>query len=115
MEIKFFTLPSGKSPVLSFLQSLEKPDRAKIFGCLESIEEFGFDCSRVDFRQIDGKLWEIKIKTASADSDFFMGGPKNCFLLFKLIGKSSFFLNFEPSRDQFRKLFIVFGTALMYQ
>jgi phage-related protein len=71
MEIKFFTLRSGKSPVLSFLQSLEKPDRARIFGCLKSIEEFGFDCPRVDFRQIDGKLWEIKIKTASGGFRFF--------------------------------------------
>jgi hypothetical protein len=42
-----------------------------------------------------------------------MGGPKNCFFPFKPIGKSSFSLNFEPSRDQFRKLFIVFGIALI--
>jgi phage-related protein len=71
MRIKFYTQPSGKSPVLGFIQSLQKADKAKIFGCLESIEELGFNCPRVDFRQIDGKLWEIKIKTQSGGIRIF--------------------------------------------
>ncbi len=65
MELKFFTSKDGKQPVLDFIRSLEKPDRAKIYGCLDSIEMLGFETPRVEFRQIEGKLWEIKIKTVS--------------------------------------------------
>lgn len=39
--------------------------------CLKSVEELGFDCPRVQFRQIRGKLWEIKIKTAHAGYRIF--------------------------------------------
>ena len=46
-------------------------DRAKVLGCLKSIEELVFDSPRVEFRQIDGKLWEIKIRTKAAGYRFF--------------------------------------------
>jgi phage-related protein len=46
-------------------------DRARILACLKSIEEFGFDCPRVQFRQIKGSLWEIKIKTQSGGFRIF--------------------------------------------
>jgi phage-related protein len=71
VELKFFTTADGKKPPLDVIKSLEKPDRAKIFGCLESIELLGFDTPRVDFRHIEGKLWEIKIRTASGGYRIF--------------------------------------------
>lgn len=32
-----------------------------VLACFKSIEDLGFDCPRVQFRQIKGKLWEIKL------------------------------------------------------
>lgn len=42
-----------------------------MFGCLQSIEQLDFSCPRVVFRQIDGKLWEIKIKLPSGEFRIF--------------------------------------------
>ena len=71
MKLIFYTTADGKSPALEVIKSLAKPDRSKIFGCLESIESLGFDTPRVGFRHIEGKLWEIKIKTVSGGYRIF--------------------------------------------
>ena len=63
MLIKFYLSSSGRSPVADFIKTLDKPDRAKILGCLESVEELGLNSPRVQFRQLEAKLWEIKITT----------------------------------------------------
>jgi phage-related protein len=47
--------------VLDYIQNLAKPDRARVLEALEQIERRGFDAIRVEFRQIEGKLWEVKI------------------------------------------------------
>lgn len=39
--------------------------------CLKNVEELGFDCPRVQFRQIQGQLWEIKIRSASGGFRIF--------------------------------------------
>ena len=54
-------MASGRSPVLEYIQYLAKPERARVFEALEQVEQRGLDTVRVEFRQIDGKLWEIKI------------------------------------------------------
>ena len=71
MKLIFYTTADGKSPALEVIKSLDRSDRAKIFGCLESIELLGFDTPRVEFRHIEGKLWEIKIKTVSGGYRIF--------------------------------------------
>jgi phage-related protein len=71
MKLIFYATAEGKSPALEVIKSLGKPDRSKIFGCLESIELLGFDTPRVGFRHIEGKLWEIKIKTVSGGYRIF--------------------------------------------
>lgn len=38
---------------------------------MKSVEDLGFDCPRVNFRQIKGALWEIKISTQSAGLRIF--------------------------------------------
>lgn len=50
MKVKFYHKKNGKQPVIEFLDELP-------------IEKLGFDSPRVQFRQIKGSLWEIKIKT----------------------------------------------------
>lgn len=47
--------------MLDYIQNLAKPDRARVLEALEQIERRGFDAVRVEFRQIEGKLWEVKI------------------------------------------------------
>lgn len=61
MKVTFFRTASGRSPVLDYIQNLAKPDRARVLEALEQIERRGFDAIRVEFRQIEGKLWEVKI------------------------------------------------------
>lgn len=46
-------------------------DRAKVLSCLKNVEELGFDSPRVAFRQIRGRLWEIKIKTVDTGVRIF--------------------------------------------
>ena len=63
MNIVFYG--KRKQPVLEFIEKLPTQDRAKTAACLKSIEELGFASPRVGFRQISGKLWEIKIRSIS--------------------------------------------------
>jgi phage-related protein len=61
MRVTFFKTSSGRSPVLEFVQGLAKPERARLFEALDQVERHGLDAIRVQFRQIEGKLWEIKV------------------------------------------------------
>lgn len=62
---------SKKSPVKEFIKKIESRERAKVLACLRSIEELGFDCPRVAFRQIRKRLWEIKINSHSRSFRIF--------------------------------------------
>jgi phage-related protein len=61
MKVTFFRTASGRSPVLEYIQNLTKPERARVLEALDQVERRGLDAVRVEFRQIDSKLWEIKI------------------------------------------------------
>lgn len=71
MKIVFYVKKSNKCPVKDFIEKLQPKDRAKVLACLKSVEELGFNCPRVQFRQIKERLWEIKIRTASAEFRIF--------------------------------------------
>lgn len=71
IEVLFYTKSSGKIPVLDYIDDLSEKDQAKVAACLESIRDLGFDSPRVEFRQIEGKLWEIKIKLSSGGHRIF--------------------------------------------
>lgn len=53
----------------------------RIFACLKNIEELGLDCPRVQFRQIKGKLWEIKIKTMHSNYRIFYVAIKSSIMV----------------------------------
>jgi phage-related protein len=55
--------PSGRKPVEDFLRGLSKHDQAKFREVYEGIQENGFEYHGADFRQLDGKLWEIKFRS----------------------------------------------------
>jgi len=61
MKVTFFRTASSRSPVLEYIQNLTKPERARVLEALEQVEQRGLEAVRVEFRQIDGKLWEIKV------------------------------------------------------
>ncbi|MEX0802760.1 MAG: type II toxin-antitoxin system RelE/ParE family toxin [Candidatus Binatia bacterium] len=61
VRVTFFTTAAGRCPVLDYINNLAKPERARVLEALEQVERRGFDAIRVEFRQIDGKLWEVKI------------------------------------------------------
>lgn len=69
MRVIFYGIK--KRPVVDFIERLTPKDQAKILACLKNVEELGFDSPRVEFRQISGKLWEIKIQTMSSGYRIF--------------------------------------------
>lgn len=71
MKIIFYRNKSHRDLINEFISDLDKKDRAKVLACLESVEELGFECPRVGFRQIKGQLWEIKIHSVNGGYRFF--------------------------------------------
>jgi len=61
VKVSFFTTASARSPVFDYIQGLDKAERARVLEALEQVERHGLDAVRVQFRQIEGKLWEMKI------------------------------------------------------
>ena len=75
---------------LSFIKKLGSKEKAKILSCLKSIQELGFECPRVEFRAIEGKLWEIKIKTmGSGYRIFYVAIKKDVLVLLHAYKKQS--------------------------
>ncbi|MDO8519795.1 MAG: type II toxin-antitoxin system RelE/ParE family toxin [Deltaproteobacteria bacterium] len=74
MRVSFYLSTSGRSPVEEFIQSLPKSDQARFADVYKGIRDFGLHCPRVTFRQLRGKLWEVKF---SANS----GGYRICYVI----------------------------------
>lgn len=60
MKVMFYTTAKGRSPVEDFIRDLPKADQARFADVYQGIRECGLDCPRVVFRQLRGKLWELK-------------------------------------------------------
>lgn len=71
MEVIFYKNSSGREPVKDDIKKLERKDALKVASVLDSIKKDGFRALRVEFRQIEGKLWEIKIKLESGGYRIF--------------------------------------------
>ncbi|MDR1926312.1 MAG: type II toxin-antitoxin system RelE/ParE family toxin [Endomicrobium sp.] len=71
MKIVFYQTENGRIPVKKDIDNLEKVDKAEVFGILENIERNGFNSNRVEFRQIKGKLWEIKMRLSTTGYRIF--------------------------------------------
>jgi len=60
--IVFFTLPSGKSPILEFLNSCHSKLRTKILRQLKYVEEYGLNPAIPNSKKITNTpLWELRI------------------------------------------------------
>jgi phage-related protein len=64
MRIFFYETAAGNSPIRKFIDSLPEDDQARFIEVLQEIEEHGLAAVRVVFKQIEGKLWEIKFRSA---------------------------------------------------
>lgn len=90
MDIVFFSVKMNqRCPVRDFIESLEVADRAKVLACLKSVEVLGFDSPRVQFRQIRGRLWEIKIQAMSGYRIFYICIAKAVIVLLHAYRKQS--------------------------
>lgn len=71
MKISFFSSNYGRCYVEDFIDDLTTGDRAAIFAVLKDIELHGLSAVGCQFRQLDGKLWEIKIKAPNGGYRIF--------------------------------------------
>lgn len=63
MVIHFYETASGRSPVEDFISDLPKTDQARFAEVIVGIEAHGLEYSRVQFKPMHGKLWEIKFSS----------------------------------------------------
>ena len=59
--ITFFRSARGNGPVEKYLEALEYPEAARIYATLHDIEFRGLKKTTVQFRAVEGKLWELKL------------------------------------------------------
>jgi phage-related protein len=71
VKIEFHRSGSGRSYFEDFLKEFPKSDRAAILAVFQDIQTHGFNALGCEFRQIEGKLWEIKIRTSGGAWRFF--------------------------------------------
>lgn len=65
MHVSFYESASGQSPVEKFIEALSKNDQVRFAEVIVGIEEQGLAYSRAQFRQLRGKLWEVKFSSRS--------------------------------------------------
>ena len=61
MDVRYYESPSGGRPVEDYLEGLPEAERVRIAATLADIVANDLDRSTVVTRQIEGKLWELKI------------------------------------------------------
>lgn len=60
--IYYYTTPSGDNPAQKFMDSLQKPQKAKIFRVIQYIKEYGLVTAIPHIKKLTGTpLWEIRI------------------------------------------------------
>lgn len=65
VEVLMYRSAGGRSPVEECIEGLAKSDQVRFAEVADGIERHGLECPRVIFRQLEGKLWEIKFGTAT--------------------------------------------------
>jgi phage-related protein len=72
VRLAYYTTASGRRPVVEYVERQAKADRARLVEALEMVELHGFQAPRVTFRQIRGKLWEMKIEGRLSHRIFYV-------------------------------------------
>ena len=71
VTVTFAAAASGRSYFEKFIRDLSLQDRAIILAVFQDIQDYGFDAKGCEFRQIEGELWEIKIRAPAGGYRFF--------------------------------------------
>jgi phage-related protein len=71
MKVTFASSSNGKSYFEKFIADLTVIDRAIVLAVFKDISVWGLKAKGCDFRQIESKLWEIKIKASTGGYRFF--------------------------------------------
>lgn len=71
LKVTFAAAASGRSYFEKFLQDLSTQDRAVILSVFRDIQIYGLEAKGCAFRQLDRKLWEIKVRAPTGGYRFF--------------------------------------------
>lgn len=71
MRVTFAASRSGRSYFERFLSNLSIQDRAVILAVFQDIQSHGLLAKGGDFRQIERKLWEIRVRAPNGGYRFF--------------------------------------------
>lgn len=71
MRIYFYETSGGNSPIKRFIDGLPKGDQARFLEVIDEIEANGLNATRVLFKPIEGKLWEIKFRSVHSGYRIF--------------------------------------------
>jgi len=72
LTVNYWRTSSGKAPVEKYIDEIgDKEEKAELLSALKGIQEYGTDVVGVDFRQIEDKLWELKIRAHSKQHRIF--------------------------------------------
>lgn len=63
MKIFFYETPNGKSPIKKLIDGLPNIEQARFLEVIDEIENNGLSASRIIFKPLEGKLWEIKFSS----------------------------------------------------
>jgi phage-related protein len=70
-NIVFYEKEDGSIPVQEFLEALPTKHRAKAIRDIDILEKYGTALTEPHVKHIRGKLWELRIKSASDISRIF--------------------------------------------
>ncbi len=71
MNIEFYRSASGRNYVKRFIKKLNFEEQLRLYAVFEDIKLFGFKSLKCQFRQLDGKLWELKVRVIGSGYRFF--------------------------------------------
>ena len=60
MRLRYYATKRGAYPVAEYVESLSVPEQAVMAVLFQEISTRGLQARGVSFRQIEGKLWEIR-------------------------------------------------------
>lgn len=62
VKVVFYRKQSGREPAKDAVLNLPADEKANALERLSGIQQHGFDFTRVEFKPVKGKLWEIKYR-----------------------------------------------------
>lgn len=88
MDLRYYPASARRpSQVEKYISVLPKKEKARVLAGLEYIRRYGFESSEgIEFRQIRGKLWEIKL---AQNRIFYVTITSSCIYLLHAYKKQS--------------------------